>query len=361
MAIQYPEPNMIGAKTIPYRLYTDPTVLEAEKEKIFSKTWQYVCHESQIANPGDFFTCDIAGEPIILVRGNDGELRGFYNVCPHRGTQIEQEEAGCKKILQCPYHGWTFKLDGSLNKAPNFKNAPGFNPDEMGLRPVRVESEASLIFVNLDENAAGLANIYKDFFNDIEQFSFLPQLKKSYVKTRTIKCNWKAFIDNYLECDHCPIAHPGFAATLDLNKYHIINGNNCNIQGTAIKDKQQRGALELDLQNADVQEGRFYWLWPNIMAAIYPGPGNLSMIQMIPIDHETTLGIYTVYLIGDKPTKEQQILIDFAEQVRVEDVALVEAEQIGFRSKAFERGIISPTEHGVHYFHELVRRELNVE
>lgn len=122
------------------------------------------------------------------------------------------------------------------------------------------------------------------------------------VKKRTIKCNWKAFIDNFLECDHCPIAHPGFSATLDLDEYHIVNGNNCSVHGSELKTKKGKEALDLPMGSAEVQEGRFYWIWPNVMLTIYPGPGNLSTIQMIPIDHETTLGVYTNF----QSTKSRQ-------------------------------------------------------
>ncbi|MDB5055134.1 MAG: (2Fe-2S)-binding protein [Bacilli bacterium] len=340
--------------TLPYNLYTDPQVLEQEKEKIFSYAWNYVGHINQVEKNGDYFTCEAAGEPIIVVRGQDGELRAFYNVCPHRATKLEKEEAGNKKILQCSYHGWTFKLDGQLHKAPNFKDTEDLCSGSHCLRAVKLETNTSLIFVNLDENAAPLAETYSDFFADLSQFGFIGKLKKYEVKKRVVKCNWKAFIDNFLECDHCPIAHPGFVATLDMSKYNIINGQNCNIQGSSVKSNRN------DLDDAEVKEGRFYWIWPNVMYTVYPGPGNLSAIQMIPIDNETTLGVYTFYLEGDDPTKEQKELMAFAEQVRIEDVEIVELEQIGFRSRAFNQGICSPTEHGVHHFALLVQQALGL-
>lgn len=352
---------MGGTKTIPYRLYTDPDVLKAEQERIFSKTWQYVCHESRVRRPGDFFTCEAAGEPIVVVRGEDETLRAFYNVCPHRGTRVENEPCGNKKILQCPYHGWTFRLNGDLHKAPNFKDVPGFCADQFPLRQIKVEVAASLVFVNLDPFAKPLNVQFADLFDDFGRFSFLDDLKENSVKTRTLKCNWKTFIDNFLECDHCPIAHPGFTSTLDMDKYHILNGDYCNIQGTGLKEKKGKQALDLDLERAEVQEGRYYWMWPNVMLVVHPGPGNLSTIQMIPIDEETTLGVYTNFSKYDEPTEETKKQLAFAEQVREEDVTLVEREQIGFRSNAFEYGILSPTEHGVRKFHDMIRNELDVQ
>jgi phenylpropionate dioxygenase-like ring-hydroxylating dioxygenase large terminal subunit len=346
-------------KTIPYHLYTDPSILKEEQEKIFARSWQFVGHISQVQNPGDYFTCEVAGEPIVVVRDKDNEVRAFYNVCPHRATKLEKNSEGNKKILQCGYHGWTFNLDGSLHKAPNFKNVDPFCAGEACLRSVRVEIEATMIFVNLDDGTAPLVASYGNFFEDLKQFGFLKDLKKIRDKKRIIKANWKAFIDNYLECDHCPISHPSFVATLDMSQYQIITCENYSVQGTAVKPDKQYGSVELN--KAEVQGGRFYWLWPNLMVTIYPGPGNMATIQMLPIDHETTVGVYTYFFRNENLTQEEQDLIKFAEQVRDEDVELVELEQIGFRSRAFKEGIFSPTEHGVRQFHDMIREALGVE
>ena len=303
-------------------------------------------------NEGSYISCTIAGEPILIVRGKDDGVRAFYNVCPHRGTKLVQDGSGSKKILQCCYHGWTFKLDGSLNQAPNFKNAEGFCGDDYCLRPVHVGIENGLVFVNLSENPVPLADEFSHFFKDLNQFKFLDELKLYRTEQRVIKCNWKTFIDNYLECDHCPIAHPSFVSTLDMTKYQIINSDKCNIQGSEVKGSRH------DYNNAEVQEGRFYWLWPNVMFTIYPGPGNFRAIQMIPIDENTTLGIYSVYVKGDEPTEEQKQLIAFAKQVADEDVVIVELQQVGLGSSAFKQGVYSPTEHGLRHFHNMVRHAL---
>ncbi|WP_019121217.1 aromatic ring-hydroxylating oxygenase subunit alpha [Brevibacillus massiliensis] len=354
MSVQEAKANIHNdeVRTLPYGLYTDPRVLKEEQEKIFARSWQFVGHVSQVEHPGDYFTCEVAGEPILLVRGKEGTLRAFYNVCPHRATKLEKSAEGNKKVLQCGYHGWTFNLDGSLHRAPNFKGADGLCAERSCLRSVRVEVLASLIFVNLDDHAQPLSASYGNFFAELEGFPFLGELKKINSKTRVIKANWKAFIDNYLECDHCPIAHPGFSAALDLSQYKIIQCENYSVQGTVVKPDKQYGSVELN--KAEMQGGRFYWLWPNLMVTIYPGPGNMSIIQMVPIDHETTLGIYTYLFRDDQLTQEERDLIAFAEQVRDEDVELVELEQIGFRSRAFSKGQFSPTEHAVLQFHEMV-------
>lgn len=359
MSVQEKNLEVNRVKTIPYRLYADPSILAVEQEKIFAKSWQYVGHVSQLQKTGDFFTCEVAGEPLVVVYGKDEQIRAFYNVCPHRATKLEKQAEGNKKILQCGYHGWTFNLDGSLHRAPNFKTADPFCEGEACLRSVRLEIQASMIFVNLDDHARPLSESYGDFFDSLQDLTFLGELKKVWSKSRVIKTNWKAFMDNYLECDHCPIAHPSFTATLDMSQYKVIACENYSVQGTMVKPEKTLGSIELN--KAEFQGGRFYWLWPNMAVTVYPGSGNMTVIRMVPIDHETTLGIYDVFFRDENLTKEDQDLLQFMEQVREEDIELVELAQIGFKSKAFAYGYLSPTENGVLQFHQMVREALGIE
>lgn len=341
-------------RTLTYDMYTRPDILDKELNLIFSKSWQVVGHISQVEKNGAFFTVEVAREPIIVIRGTDGELRAFYNVCPHRATKLEKEVTGKKKILQCKYHGWTFKTDGQLNRAPNFRGNESCVQDAC-LRPVRMEVAESLIFVNLDDDAKPLLESYGDFFDRLKKFEFMGELKRTHRKTRHIKANWKAFVDNYLECDHCHIAHPSFIDTLDMNDYQIIMCDNYSFQGTVVKPEKQYGEVNLD--TAEMQGGSFFWLFPNIMFTIYPGPGNIASIELVPIDHENTEIVYTYYFREDsldKLSQEERDLMDFAEQVRIEDIELVELEQIGFRSRAFKKGRFSPSEQAIVQFHEMV-------
>jgi carnitine monooxygenase subunit len=343
-------------RTMTYDKYTDPKVLEKEMELVFSKSWQLVGHVSQVEKAGAFFTADVANEPIIVIRGTDEVLRAFYNVCPHRATKLERTESGKKKILQCMYHGWTFKTDGALNRAPNFRGEDAACVKDACLRPVRMEVQESLIFVNIDDDAVPLAESYGDFFDRLSQFEFLSELKRTHRKTRVIKANWKAYIDNYLECDHCHIAHPSFVDTLDMKDYQITMCENYSIQGTVVKADNQ------DLNDAEMKGGTFFWLWPNLMLTIYPGPGNMASIEMVPIDHETTLAVYTYYFREDSLENLSQDEIDlmtFAEQVRAEDIELVELEQIGFRSRAFNKGHYASSEQAIVQFHQMVLEALD--
>ncbi|MFJ8068593.1 aromatic ring-hydroxylating dioxygenase subunit alpha [Peribacillus sp. NPDC096447] len=349
--------NRTFERTLTYDKYTDPKVLEKEIDLVFSKSWQLVGHVSQLEKVGSFFTTEVANEPIIVNCGQDEVIRAFYNVCPHRATKLEKSESGKKKILQCSYHGWTFKLDGKLNKAPNFKGEDEACVQDACLRSVRMEILESLIFVNLDDNAKPLSESYGDFFDRLSKYPFLSELKRTSQKTRVIKANWKAFIDNYLECDHCHVAHPSFVAALDMDDYQIITCDNYSLQGSIVKPDKNYGTV--DLNQAEMQGGSFFWLWPNLMLTIYPGPGNMATIQMVPIDHETTLAVYTYYFRDENLTQEEKDLVTFAEQVRQEDVELVELEQIGFRSRAFNKGRYSSSEKAIVQFHEMVLEALN--
>ncbi|KIL34447.1 (2Fe-2S)-binding protein [Cohnella kolymensis] len=343
--------------TLPYAFYRNADVLVEENRKVFARAWQFVGHVSQLQQAGQFITCEVAGEPIIVVRGDDGELRAFYNVCPHRATQLESQEDGKKKILQCTYHGWTFKLNGQLHQAPNFKQSPeSFCEGDTCLRGIRVETEASLVFVNLDENAQSLKEANGEFFDDLSQFAFLSRLQKYSSEKRTIKANWKAYIDNYLECDHCAIAHPVFASTFDLKNYLFIDKQNCIIQTASVKPSAKLGDVPLD--EVEVQKGRYYWLWPNMIFSVSPGPGNIALTVLTPLDENTTIANYFYYFVNQEPTPEQQENINFVEQLRREDIKLVEKAQIGFRSQAFERGRYSPTEHALRRFHRMIQGAL---
>lgn len=341
-----------------YDKYSAPEYHEKDLELVFSKSWQLVGHMSQLEKAGAFFTTEVANEPIIVTKDRDEVVRAFYNVCPHRATKLERTEKGNKKILQCGYHGWTFKLDGQLNKAPNFRTEEDQAcVKDACLRSVRMEIIEGLIFVNLDDDAKPLSESYGDFFEKLKKFPFMGELKRTHQKTRLIKANWKAYIDNYLECDHCHVAHPSFIGALDMDDYQIMTCDNYSVQGTIVKPDKNYGTV--DLNTAEMQGGSFFWLWPNLMMTFYPGPANMATIQMVPVDHETSIAVYTYYFRDENISQEEKDLMTFAEQVRQEDIELVELEQVGFRSRAFNKGHYSSSEKAIVQFHEMMLEALN--
>ena len=212
-------PTFRARGPFPARFYTDPAVSAREIERIFARTWQVVGHREQLAKPGDFFTTELLGEPLLLVRGAQGELRGFYNVCRHRAGP-PAEGCGSRKLFRCGYHGWTYGLDGALISAPEFEGQPGFDRKEFTLAPVRAEEWSNLIFVNLDPGAEPLSRAWGSFRNRLNVL-VLTGMKLFERRTYDMKCNWKTYVDNYLEGYHLPSVHPGLNRELDYNAYTV--------------------------------------------------------------------------------------------------------------------------------------------
>ncbi|GMB09509.1 choline monooxygenase [Thermolongibacillus altinsuensis] len=336
------------AHTLPAWLYRDPEVLEVEKREIFSKSWQYVGHISQFKKPGDYITTEVANKPIIVICGNDGEIRAFFNVCTHRAAKLLEGE-GNKSIITCPYHAWTFKLDGSLNRAPNMKGVENFDYGDFCLKTIRIEILESFIFVNLDPNAPPMSTQFPNLFHHVRKYN-LENLKRVRVKETICKSNWKIGIDNYLECDHCSIVHKTLVSKLDMNQYEMEVYDYYSYQGAPLKGKTNEFGLG--------QGGRYYWLYPNTWFSFDPGPANVSIHQSIPIDHKTTKYIYTTFFMTDQMSKEEQELMAIDELVRQEDLEICEAVQKGMDTGAYKQGRFSLTENLVHHFQLLIQKDL---
>ena len=209
--------TLADGRTIPFDWYSDPAVLRLERERIFRRTWQYAGRADQVAEPGAFFTCDLGGVPIVVVRDKEGDLRAFLNVCRHRGSLVCEGE-GKRETLQCPYHAWTYGLDGSLRAAPRSEREPGFDKTELGLVPASVGSWGPFVFVNPDGEAAPLADTLGELPErvaasglDLDSLRFLQRSSGEY------EANWKVCSENFLECYHCQVAHPGFSKVVDVS------------------------------------------------------------------------------------------------------------------------------------------------
>ena len=258
------EPDIAKAWTLPSRLYTDPAIFAFEQEKIFSRTWQVVAHSSQLANSGDFVTTELIGEPLLLARGTDGMLRGFFNVCRHRAGPVA-EGCGSRKLFRCGYHGWTYALDGSLISATEFEGVDGFRPQEFSLAPFRVEEWFNLVFVNLDPQAEPLTSALGALLNQAAKFPFAG-MKLFERRTYNMKCNWKTYVDNYLEGYHLPTVHPGLNRELDFNAYVVEPYPSHVRQFSPI-----RGAQPGDTMPRRYQHSRedlttdYFWIFPNWM------------------------------------------------------------------------------------------------
>ena len=346
------------AWSIPAPFYTDPEVLAKESERIFARSWQVVGHGGLLANPGDFFTTEILGEPLLLVRGAQGELRAFYNVCRHRGGP-PAEGCGSRKLFRCGYHGWTYGLDGSLISAPEFEGQAGFDAKEFSLASVRAEEWFNLIFVNLDPGAEPLVKSLGQLPAQAERFGFTG-MKLFERRTYDMKCNWKTYVDNYLEGYHLPSVHPGLNRELDYNAYAVEPFERHVRQSSPI-----RGAQPGDATARRYQEARenlttdYFWIFPNWMLNCYPD--NVSLNIVLPVDAERSLAIFEWYLpeedLGSSAAKAS---VEFSDQIQIEDVGICETVQKNLHSRSYRRGRYSiKQETGVHAFHRMYADVMN--
>ena len=281
------------AWTLPAHYYYDPEISERDIKEIFGRQWQVVGHIDQLRKPGDYFTTALQGEPLLLVRGGRGELRGFYNVCRHRAGP-PAEGCGSRKLFRCGYHGWTYDLEGKLISAPEFENAQAFDPYEFSLTPVRAEEWSNLVFANLDPQAESLTKTLGELPRQAERFQF-SDMKLFERRTYEMKCNWKTYIDNYLEGYHLPSVHPGLNRELDYNAYVVEPHQRYVRQYSPI-----RGAQLGDATPRRYHEARedlttdYFWIFPNWMLNCYPD--NISLNIVLPLEPERTIAIFDWYL-----------------------------------------------------------------
>jgi choline monooxygenase len=339
------------AWSVPVEFYVDPTTFDLEKEKIFRRNWQMVGHSQQLAQPGDFFTAELLGEPLLLVRGAQGELRGFYNVCRHRAGP-PAEGCGSRKLFRCGYHGWTYGLDGKLISAPEFEGQPGFDAKDFTLAPVRAEEWFNLIFVNLDPDAEPLVKSLGELPARAERFPF-KQMKLFERRTYDMRCNWKTYIDNYLEGYHLPSVHPGLNRELDYNAYVVEPHRRYVRQYSPIRGAQPGDATPRRYPEAGDLTTEYFWAFPNWMLNCYPD--NLQLNIILPLETERTLAIFEWYLLEkDVSSEAARASVEFSEQVQIEDIAICQAVQRNFHSRSYQRGRYSvKQEKGVHAFHRM--------
>jgi phenylpropionate dioxygenase-like ring-hydroxylating dioxygenase large terminal subunit len=359
MSVDSINPDISRAWSLPAPRYHDPETFRLEKQRIFARTWQVVGHRHQVAQPGDFFTFELVGEPLLLVRGQDGNLRCFYNVCRHRAGP-PAEGCGSRKLFRCGYHGWTYDLDGTLLNAPEFEGVADFKASDFALAPVRAEEWFNLVFVNLDPEAHRLSDALGPMKAQAEKFDFL-SMRLHERRTYDMKCNWKAYIDNYLEGYHLPSVHPALNRELDYGSYSVKPHHRYVRQWSPI-----RGAQAGDATPRRYQEARenlttdYFWMFPNWMLNCYPD--NVSLNIILPLEPERTVAIFDFYLTEDGlNSSAAHDATEFSHQVQIEDVAICETVQKNLHSRSYERGRYSPKqEKGVHAFHRMYAEAMGI-
>lgn len=339
--------------------YVDPVWFEREQRSLFSTTWQWVAHVEKLRDPGSYVAVEVAAMPIVAVRDKLGELRAFYNVCQHRAHPLLEGEGRAGAIV-CPYHAWTYGLDGQLAVARQTANLVDFDTSEICLQQVQVEEFCGFVYVSLDVDAAPLAEQAGDlgaeiahWAPDVENLTFAHRL------TYDIESNWKNVVDNFLECYHCHIAHKDFVSLVDMDTYKVTTHG---IYSSHMAEAGRSANSAYDVSDATVTDHAVWWLWPNTCLMRYPGRGNMIVLNVIPVGPERTLETYDFYLESAEPNEAELESIRYLDEVlQVEDIALVEKVQKGMRTPAFTQGRIvndpagsGLSEHALHHFHGLV-------
>jgi choline monooxygenase len=343
------------AYTIPASWYLEERIDRLECDQVFAHNWIAIGRADQVANPGQFFTFELAGEPIVVVRGVDGELRAFYNVCRHHAAAVADAPCGTVQHLRCPYHGWTYGLDGTLKGTPEFIGVCNFKREENGLVPVRVATWEQFIFVSLDNDGPSLENC----LGDLPERVALLNLSSLHFFTRkeyTLACNWKVYIDNYLDGGyHVPHLHKALNSVLDYKEYTIENSDRYSLQSSPMVASQD--ALVANTRNGD--RVYYYWLYPNFMINIYEGVMDTNLV--LPLGPDKCRVIFDFYFsdISDARLDYNGESVAVSDRVQDEDVGICESVQRGLRSRAYGAGRLSVRrEAGEHLFHRLLAKDL---
>ncbi len=351
-----PHDPLEEAWTIPAPWYFDERIAALERSSVFSATWQVVGRADQVRDNGHFLTAELAGEPLVVARGEDGQLRAFYNVCRHHAAAVVTEPQGCAKQFRCPYHGWTYGIDGALKGMVEFDGVCNFDRAKNGLVSVRVDTWENFVFVNLDGRAAPL----RDFLGIVpELVSPLELAKKLHFFDRrvyTLHCNWKVYVDNYLDGGyHVPHAHKGLSSVIEYTKYTIENFERACLQSSPLSsDSSSEPGV------AATRQGRaFYlWLYPNFMINAYEGVMDTNLV--LPLGVNRCAVVFDYYFADTSAAAEarNKESIAVSEKVQDEDMAICDAVQRGLGSRAYVAGRLSVRrEGGEHLFHRLLHAD----
>ncbi|MBL8157067.1 MAG: aromatic ring-hydroxylating dioxygenase subunit alpha [Anaerolineae bacterium] len=350
-------PDLARAYTLDAGWYLDPALFEIERERIFARTWQVVARADQIPKPGDYLATDAVGEPIVLVRDTQDQVRAYYNVCPHRAGAVARGQ-GSRKTLQCLYHGWTFGLDGKLLRVPGFEGNEDFDPGCFGLKPVRVEQWGPYLFVNLDDRAPALRDIWGEAFLRTSgiRFSDWRLVERS---DYLIDCNWKVYMDNYAEGYHVPMAHPGLNREMNLDDYQVDTYPYYSTQWVNVKPGTQGNLAKRRYTTPQPDDKICYHVvFPNFMIDTYPD--NISVNLLKPVAVDKTLLTFEWYFRDDVPDEARESMVKFADEIQYEDIEICEYVQTNLKSRSYHTGRFSARhENGVHHFQGLVARFVN--
>lgn len=352
--------------SLPAWTYSDAEFFEVERERIFAPSWQVVCHESDVPKPGDWHTLDYIGESVVVIRDTDGTLRAFTNVCRHRGSRIVDGSSGCARKLVCPYHAWTYDLDGRLSGVPDSASYPAFDKAQHGLTPVQIETWRGFIFVRLaDDGGPSVAQMMAPYEAMVAPYRFEELKALGRVTMRPRDVNWKNIGDNYSDGLHIPVAHPGLTRLFGRS-YGVEAQENVDRMWGDLMDAPSRNWSERMYQKllppvphlpGDRQRHWLYFkLWPNVAFDIYPD--QVDFMQWLPVSPTTSLIREISYVLDDdrREMKAARYLNwRINREVNAEDTALITRVQAGMASRSFSIGPLSDKEVCLRHFCKRMR------
>lgn len=351
-----PQAPLEEARTIPASWYVDPAIWELERRTVFSRNWVVIGRADQVAQPGDFLTANVGGEPILVARGADGLLRGFFNVCRHHAAAVETRTQGQTHLFRCPYHGWTYSLAGELKGTPDFAGVCGFEKEKNGLVPIASDIWEGFVFVRLDPQGPSLnESLGADL---VGQFQPLGLSGLHFMERRswTIECNWKVFVDNYLDGGyHVPHLHKGLNSVLDYSQYSIENGERFCLQQSPVVSEGADSAV------GAVRKGRalYYWIYPNFMVNLYEGTMDTNLVLPLGVDRTEVIFDFYFADVSEAARDRNLSSIEVGDKVQEEDLGICRSVQKGLTSRAYVAGRLSVRrEAGEHLFHRLLANDL---
>jgi len=360
-----PEASLAEASTIPSAWYTDQRIFELEKQTVFSRSWQVAARTDQLRAPGNYVTSEIAGEPVVVVRGHDDVVRGFFNVCRHHAAAVMTEAEGHANQMRCPYHGWTYSLEGELKGTPDFTDVCNFDRSRNGLVPVEIAEWQSWLFARLASeqqpplahpNASLAEFLGPEFIGQIQALG-LTGLHWMERRRYVLDCNWKVFVDNYLDGGyHVPHLHKGLDSVLDYSHYTIENGASFCLQSSPMVSGDD------DIQVGAVRSGQralYYWLYPNFMINWYEGVLDTNLVRPLAIDRTEVIFDFYFADVSEAARERNLASIEVGDRIQQEDLDICESVQKGLRSRAYNAGRLSVRrEAGEHLFHRLLCADL---
>ncbi len=344
-AVATSKTELQSATALPARFYLGAPMLELDRRRVLARSWQLVGHSGLVCGPGDHLVDEVAGMPVLVVRGQDGLLRAFPNVCRHRAGPLALENGRGATSLRCRYHGWTYALDGCLKLAPEMQDAADFCREEVRLPELRVAEWQGLVFVDVSGEAPALEVVYSGI---VERIRPIEPAAMRFMRRDVFEvgCNWKVYVDNFLEGYHLPWVHPGLSRVLDYRAYQTELFDWYSLQHSPLRENE---GIYGD------GEAYYYFVYPNVMLNIMPGRMQTNRVRPLGPDR---CSVEFDYYYAQDPATLGRVTRDreFSDEIQHEDIAICEAVQKGLASGAYEAGRLCPKrEAGVWHFHQLLR------